>query len=107
MTPTFTVKVKTTPTIQSIVNDPTLISAKTQDIIFAGITNLITEVPSGLINEINTTFYTSNNFTSPFVQVYLNGLKLVSDDYIITAPNQIDLIEAPVTGDILEISYIK
>jgi hypothetical protein len=64
----------------------------------------------GLRNSVNTVFTTSYNFVSGSTKVYVNGLRYspgVSSDYQETGANQITFANAPDSGDLLIIEYIK
>lgn len=66
------------------------------------------EVPSGLVNGINTTYTTSQDFTTNTTRVYLNGLrqKLVSGvDYTESGNSQIIFSVAPAINDIIIVDY--
>ena len=63
------------------------------------------EVPVGVIDGINKSFFTSQNLTSPIMWIYLNGLPLMGVEYEIIQPNQIRLLEAPLEGDSVIIDY--
>lgn len=68
---------------------------------------VVNETPSGTINSSNTAFTTGNAPVAWTVQVFLNGLlQAVTTDYTISGSN-ITFITAPVTGDILRVTYIK
>lgn len=63
------------------------------------------EVPTGLINSINTIYTTAAVFTS--IWVYLNGLRMnPGSDYNITDTDEITFTYAPTTGDTLIVDYI-
>lgn len=68
------------------------------------------EIPTGNIDGTNRFFLTTNSFISSSVGVYCNGLRLmpgVSRDYVLNAPNQIELNFVPQIGDTLLCDYIK
>lgn len=67
------------------------------------------EVPSGTINGSNTTFTLANSPTAGTVQIQLNGImQLVGagNDYTITG-STITFLSAPLTGDVVLVSYMK
>lgn len=70
--------------------------------------SIYNEVPSGLVNGSNTTFTTSQNFTTNTTRVYLNGLrqKLVSGvDYTESGNSQIIFNSPPAINDIIVVDY--
>ena len=68
----------------------------------------INEVPSGIINGSNTIFTTAHNFVSGTTQIYWNGLRqIITYSYSETGANQITFTDAPRSGTILMIDYIK
>jgi hypothetical protein len=65
---------------------------------------------TGLRNSVNKVFTTSFNFVSTSTKVYVNGLRYtpgLSYDYQETGANQITFTNAPDSGDLLIIEYIK
>lgn len=61
-------------------------------------------------DSVNTIFTTSNNFIAGTTKVYRNGLRMtrgVGYDYTETGTNQITFLQAPDSGDLLIIDYIK
>lgn len=68
---------------------------------------VVNETPSGTINGSNTAFTTGNAPVAGTVQIFLNGLlQTLTTDYTISGSN-ITYVTAPLTGDILRITYIK
>jgi hypothetical protein len=66
------------------------------------------EVPSGLINGINATFTSANNFVSGSLEVFLNGsLQKIIDDYQVIGNNTISFNFSPLSNENLLINYIK
>lgn len=106
------VKVKVTPSphVKSVVAVNPALKIKVDDAVdWNSVTNKpssINEMLSG-IDGTNTVFTTTYPFSSLLIGVYLNGLKLSTSHYTVTLPNQIELDEAPLVGDILEVDYIK
>jgi hypothetical protein len=67
------------------------------------------EIPSGDINGVNDTFVLANTPGAGTVSVYLNGLLQapgMTNDYTIVA-DTITFNTAPLTGDVLLVSYVK
>lgn len=78
--------------------------------IITTLTVIFGEVPSETIDGVNVNFTTSVDYVSGSLRVYQNGLRLkegASNDYITTGTNGIQFNDAPETGDILIIDYIK
>jgi len=68
----------------------------------------INEIPIGILNGANSTFYSTSNFIPESMQVYLNGLRLnLLVDYNTNSNNTIILNVSPVSTEILAINYIK
>lgn len=66
------------------------------------------EIPSGLINGINTTFNSAFNFKPESVEVFINGLKQkIIDDYNTSGTSVITLNFSPDVGEKITINYIK
>jgi len=68
------------------------------------------EIPSGLINGVNTIFTASANFHASSLQVYLNGLRTqeLTEWTIPTGVfNQFQMTYPPMTGDTIQIDYIE
>lgn len=74
-----------------------------------GVESLVfNETLSGLINGINKTFTTAFNFDSSKTNVYLNGVRLRPiTHYSNFGSNTIIIEDIPLTGDALQIDYIK
>ncbi len=72
-------------------------------------TNIVLdEVPTGAINGSNATFVTLNDFEPGYVSVNINGLEqLPVTHYNTTGTETIILLDAPQTGDILTVSYMR
>lgn len=75
----------------------------------AGIDQMIyNEVPSGTVNGVNQVFNTLFSYVSGTTRLYINGLRQkVAVSYNESGSSQITLSEAPLSGDILIIDYIK
>lgn len=70
---------------------------------------IVREVPSGLINDVNTTFTLAATPVAGKEHVYLNGLLQnvgAGNDYTISG-DTITFNTAPATGDILLVSYVS
>lgn len=66
------------------------------------------EVPTGLINGINATFYTLNDFVAESVEVYLNGIRQkIVDDYQTIGLRTIQLNVSPSNNENIIINYLK
>lgn len=66
------------------------------------------EVPTGLINGINTTFTVASSVFGNAIDVFLNGLlQKRTDDYSFTSPVTIEFASAPVSDSNLLCDYIK
>lgn len=66
------------------------------------------EVPTGLINGSNATFTSAYDFIIETLEVFLNGVKLTKlSDYNTSGTNTISLYTSPLTGELLNINYIK
>lgn len=64
------------------------------------------EVPSGAITGSNTNFTTADNFSQ--ISVYFNGQRLtLGVDFTVTGANAIQMTNAPQSGDVLTVQYIK
>lgn len=66
------------------------------------------EIPIGLINGINTVFFTANSFFSGSTRVFLNGVRLMlgqNKGYTETDTNVLTLAVAPEPGDELVVDY--
>jgi hypothetical protein len=64
----------------------------------------------GVKDGINNIFVTTNNFVAGSTKIYRNGLRMtrgVGYDYNETGANQITFTQAPDSGDLLIIDYIK
>lgn len=75
--------------------------------------NFVTDYDStvtGLRNSSNKVYTTSQNFVSGTTHVYVNGVRMsrgATYDYTETAVNQITFTNAPDSGDLIVIDYIK
>lgn len=70
---------------------------------------VVNEVPSGLINGVNTTFTLASTPTAGTEMVFLNGLLQESgsgNDYTISG-NTITMLAAPLSGEKIRVSYRK
>lgn len=66
------------------------------------------ETPSGMVNGINATFTSENNFVPGKVEVYVNGvLQKIIEDYQTIGNNTITLTNAPFYGENISLNYIK
>jgi len=66
------------------------------------------EIPSGVIDGVNTVFITANPFKTSTLAIFLNGVKLMNNvDYTLNIPQQFTLNSAPSVGDSLRIDYLK
>jgi hypothetical protein len=73
-----------------------------------GTNRVFQEVPTGLINGVNATFTSANNFVSGSLEVFLNGsLQKIVNDYQVVGNNTINLNFSPFTNENLLINYIK
>jgi len=79
---------------------------------------VLNEIPSGLLNGVNTFFQTTNEFRSGTLEVYLDGRKLSENDFseggdlqsfslIIDASDFSRLSSPPCNDEELRVSYIK
>jgi len=76
---------------------------------------VVREVPTGLINGSNTTFTLSANYVAGTEQVYLNGVlqnegssnDYLNSDDVSVAVNEIEFNSAPVSGDVILVTYLK
>ncbi len=67
-------------------------------------TFVLAEVPTGLINDVNTIFTTVDPFTQ--IWVFKNGVRQTpSIDYDITDVDEITFVSAPLTGDGIIVDY--
>lgn len=65
------------------------------------------ETPSGSVNGSNTSFTIANTPTSGTLRLFENGLRLkATTDYSISGTT-ITMVNAPLTGDILQVDYLK
>lgn len=68
----------------------------------------VRELLVGNIDGVNAAFTTSADFASASTLVYLNGLaQSVPDDYVEVPPNEVVMVEPPLTGDRLLITYTE
>ncbi len=69
---------------------------------------IVRETPSGTINGVNTSFTIANTPSSDTEQLFLNGVlqEPGGEDYTISGTS-ITMIDAPISGDRLKISYIS
>jgi hypothetical protein len=66
------------------------------------------EIPTPLTPVLSTERYnTAYNFTSSTLEVFLNGLKLLSSDYIIYNDYQFSIIIDTTAEDVVTVNYIK
>lgn len=76
----------------------------------AGMSNyVVNETPSGSVDGANTTFTLANTPDAGTVQVFLNGLLQLEgagNDYTISG-DTITYLSAPLSGDVLRITYVK
>lgn len=61
------------------------------------------EVVAGVVDGVNTAFTTAHTFIN--LEVYVNGLRQHAADFTLNAPNGFTLAVAPVSGDIVAVSY--
>lgn len=81
-----------------------------QVIIPSSLRHVENEIPTGVIDGVNTTFYTEHRFFNDSCQIYLNGLRLIpglSFDYIIPNDQSFVLNYVPLPGDILTVDYFR
>lgn len=69
---------------------------------------ILGEIPTGLINGSNATYTTLFDFVPSKVAVYVNGLlqKKITH-YNTSGTTTILFVDSPLTGDIIEVDYIK
>lgn len=68
------------------------------------------EIPTGVVNNINTVYTTTDAFISTSLKLYYNGLRQIpgaSNDFTVTAGNEFTMTFAPNTGDTLLADYRK
>lgn len=66
------------------------------------------EVPSGVLNGVNATYYSSFPFLPESLEVFLNGMKSkIIGDYNTSGNNTIQLLFSPLAAETLSINYIK
>lgn len=97
-------------TILDDVNDST--EDTLSDVVDEGVLSdddfVFNEVPSGSINGSNATFTSAYDFIIDTLEVFLNGVKLTKlSDYNTSGTNTISLYTSPLTGELLNINYIK
>ncbi len=106
--PDIKVKVQEPTQVETLVNPQQSLRVNIPDSIVvregAGVS--INEMLTG-IDGVNVLFQATYPFESVLVGVYLNGLKLSPSHYSVVLPDKIQLDDAPLPGDILEIDYIK
>jgi hypothetical protein len=69
---------------------------------------IVGEVPSGILDGINATFTSVNNFASGTLEVFLNGsLQRIINDYQVIGNNTILLNFSPNSNENILINYIK
>lgn len=95
------VVVENPPAFIEVVNEQVIERVVQEEIIFG-------ETPAGTIDGSNATFTTAFDFVPGKVAVFLNGLlqKLVTH-YNTTGTDTIIFNDSPVSGDIIEVNYIK
>jgi hypothetical protein len=77
-------------------------------VFYANSNSVANEVPSGLVNSVNTNFTTVNSFVSNSLEVYLNGVKqLWGVGYIVTGATTFQFSNSPITGDEVTVAYSK
>lgn len=64
------------------------------------------ERPAGMIDGSNKIFEASEEMVEATVEVFLNGLKLMREHFLVSG-RTITLSEAPIAGDDLIVKYIK
>lgn len=65
---------------------------------------------TGARNSSNKVYTLTNNFQAGSTKVYVNGIRYspgINNDYVETAPNQITFTNAPDSGDLILVDYIK
>lgn len=73
-----------------------------------GESKIYQEIPNGLLNGINPTFTTANDFVAGTLEVFLNGsLQRIINDYQVIGNNTIVLNFSPFTNENILINYIK
>lgn len=69
---------------------------------------IISEIPSGIINGINSIFTTQFNFIPETVEIYLNGLKQrIIEDYQLIGNNTIQFVFSPFNNENILVNYLK
>ncbi len=66
------------------------------------------EIPIGVIDGVNATFQTFNNFISGSVELYLNGVRQkIVDDFQTIGSDTIQFLTSPTSGENILVDYIK
>lgn len=81
-----------------------------QYIIPSTLRHIENEIPVGIIDGTNVTFYTEYRFFNDSCQIYLNGLRLLlgpSFDYTVPNDQSFVLNYPPLPGDVLTIDYFR
>lgn len=69
-------------------------------------TFVIGEIPTGVVDGSNATFYSLSGFTPESVQVFINGVNQINGiDFTTNGTTQILLNVSPVIGDYIRINY--
>lgn len=73
---------------------------------FQNINLILNEFPTGAINGSNTIFNLAHGVLDSKISIYLNGLKLSPLDFSILSSTQIQLHDAPFSGDVILVDYL-
>jgi hypothetical protein len=98
-----------TPTIEANVG---LVQPINVDIVYPGIgggsvTELVVEIPTGLVNGINNVFSVSEAWYPESVIVFRNGQKIHQSQVTLLTIQSLSLEESPLVGDLIEVQYNK
>jgi hypothetical protein len=66
------------------------------------------EVPSGLIDGVNTTFFTSEPYVAGTLAPYKNGLLMPPGSWVEENPaiSKLSLVDPPQPGDVLQVFFV-
>ena len=90
-------------------DDLTIDYVRNDAVLVGGVsTRVANETPTGDVDGSNKAYDTANTFILLSIEVFLNGqLQTLTTDYAETDNNTITFVTAPMTGDIVRVSYQK
>jgi hypothetical protein len=67
---------------------------------------IVSEIPIGAVDGVNSAFNTRNDFVAGSVAVYINGLRQSPSYYWLYPPTTIQFITSPNSGDVVTVDYV-